>query len=104
MRRAVSMAKAHLEAAGEGRYRLVGEVLFANVSGLRQQSLSLFTRGDLELDLAGVERADSAALALLLEWMRLGRGSGYTIRYRNLPEQLLAIARASDLEEVLPLA
>lgn len=98
------MAKARLEAAGEGCYRLAGEVLFANVSALRQQSLSLFTRGDLELDLADVERADSAALALLLEWMRQGRASGYTIRYRNLPEQLLAIARASDLEEVLPLA
>ncbi len=93
-----------MESLGAGRYSLRGSVGFANVSALRQQSLSLFTRGELELDLAGVERADSAALALLLEWMRQGRACGYTIRYRNLPAQLLDIARASDLEELLPLA
>lgn len=98
------MAEARLQSQGEGRYSLSGEVAFSNVSALRQRSLSLFTRGELELDLAGVERADSAALALLLEWMRQGRAVGYTIRYRNLPAQLLAIARASDLEELLPLA
>lgn len=97
------MTKARLQSQGAGRYSISGELRFDSVSALRQQGLSLFAGRELELDLAGVERADSAALALLLEWMRQGRAAGYTIRYRNLPEQLLAIARASDLEEVLPL-
>ena len=54
-------------------------------------------------DLAGVERADSAGLALLIEWMRRARRAGRPVRFLNLPPQMLEIARAASLDRVLPL-
>jgi len=50
-----------------------------------------------------VVRADSAGLALLVEWMRAARRAGRPLRYRAIPPQMLAIARVSSLDQVLPL-
>jgi phospholipid transport system transporter-binding protein len=59
--------------------------------------------GGIVLELAQVERVDSAGLALLIQWMRMARERQVDIRFRHLPAQLLAIARASDMEQILPL-
>lgn len=92
---------------GNGHYAISGELGFATVTQLLEQSRKLlFTDAveRLELDLAAVTRADSAGLALLLQWMRLARQHDTQISFRNLPPQLLAIAHAGELEPLLPLA
>lgn len=50
-----------------------------------------------------MERANSAGLALLLEWLDAAQRRGQGLRFRHLPESLLAIAGMSHLEEHLPL-
>jgi len=55
------------------------------------------------VDLAGVTRSDSAGLALLVEWLRESELAGNTIRFVNVPAQLLSIARVCGLEEILSL-
>jgi phospholipid transport system transporter-binding protein len=83
----------------EGSYRLEGALDFATVPSLWRESQASFATGaSLEVDLGGVTRADSAGLALMLEWHRTARGSGGGVRFRNLPAQLRAIARAVRLE------
>lgn len=59
--------------------------------------------GDVVVDLSSLVRADSSGLAMLVEWMRLARIANKSIRYRNIPSQLMDIARVSGLEDILPI-
>ncbi len=97
---------AELIAAGSGRFRVTGELTFSTVPLLaaRSDGLPAFPVGEtVEIDLGGVERADSAGLALLTEWLRRARAGGCAIRFSQVPEQMLAIARISGLGAILPL-
>ncbi|MAX51974.1 MULTISPECIES: STAS domain-containing protein [unclassified Methylophaga] len=58
---------------------------------------------DIEVDLQGVTESDSAGLALLLDWMRAAKNANKPITFKHLPEQMDAIAKASGLDELLPL-
>jgi ABC-type transporter Mla MlaB component len=53
------------------------------------------------LDFSGVTRADSAALSLILHWMRLRRTRPATLALKAVPEQLRALARTSRMEQYL---
>ncbi len=90
----------------DGRFKVSGELTFATVTQVLAQSRALFAQaGDsIELELGTVERVDSAGLALLIEWMRNAHARGKEIRFFELPEQMRAIAAASDLDAVLPLS
>lgn len=97
---------AQVSASGEpGVLQVSGELTFATVSALLEQSRPLLdgAQGWLVMDLAGVERVDSAGLALLIQWMRMAKSGAVDILFRHVPEQLLAIAHASDLDSILPL-
>ncbi len=87
-----------------GDLYLGGELTFATAAGLLRELPPLFADGEaLLLDLQGVTRGDSAGLALLLEWVEEGRKRGVDLRYRNVPEALINIARFSNVLELLPL-
>jgi phospholipid transport system transporter-binding protein len=58
---------------------------------------------DIEIDLQHVTQADSAGLALLVDWMRAAKKAKKSIAFKHLPEQMNAIAKASGLDELLPL-
>ena len=96
---------ARLIAAGEGRLRVEGALDFDSVSPLVAESEVLFRRNArLRIDLSGVETANSAGLALLLEWMDLARSRRIDLRFLNLPESLVRIAAISNLGSLLPVA
>jgi phospholipid transport system transporter-binding protein len=94
-----------IEATGEG-LRVEGDLTFATVGALLAASRPLFSAGEatLRVDLSGVGHADSAGLALLIEWLRLARAAGRELRFQAVPGQMQAIAAASGLTDVLPLA
>jgi phospholipid transport system transporter-binding protein len=89
--------------AGGGRYSLDGAVTMATVTGLRGAGLQAFARGSgaIEVDLAGVQRADSGALALMVDWLAWSRTAGRALRYTSVPAALLALARLSGVDELL---
>lgn len=99
------MSKARIESLGEGRYRLDGDMTFATVTALLPEGAAMIAAAGeaLAIDLAAVGRVDSAGLALLIEWLRSAREAGKTITYHHTPEQMLAMARLSSLDVVLPL-
>ena len=92
-----------LRDAGGGRFRLVGVVNMATVTGLRSAGLRAFAQGKgaIEVDLSGVGRADSGALALLIDWLAWARAARRTLKFSSPPAALLALARLSDVEELL---
>ena len=98
-------AAALIERSGPGVLHVRSDLTFASVTSVLVHSRPLLNAdgGRLVIDLADVTRADSAGLALLLEWLRMTRAKGAEILFRHVPEQLMAIARASDLERLIPL-
>ena len=94
--------RAHFHNEGAGRFRLEGEVGFGTVMHLLHESHGLFEHEKrVRLDLSGVERINSAGLALVIEWMREAHHGGWTLEISNPPEELLAVARICDVEHLL---
>lgn len=91
-----------IDPQGDGGYLLSGELTFTTVPDTWNHSGNLFAGvGPLVFDFAGITRSDSAALALLLEWIRVARRQGREIHYHNLPDQLLAVADVSGMKGIL---
>jgi phospholipid transport system transporter-binding protein len=60
--------------------------------------------GDLVIDFSAVTEADSAALALALDWVRRSRARGTAIRLHALPHSLVALAEVYGVTRLLPVA
>jgi phospholipid transport system transporter-binding protein len=98
------MSEATLQEGDNGRLEIHGDLSFASVPALWEQCYAqLRKHPQLEIDLHRVQRSDSAGLALLVECLRQARQTGKSIRFFNIPAQMLAIARVSCLDQVLPL-
>jgi phospholipid transport system transporter-binding protein len=92
----------HLAETGNGRWLLEGELNFSTVlEVLEAPFTSLTDSRDIQVDLKGVTRVDSAGLALLVEWQRESERAGKAITFIHVPEQLLAIASLCGLDEIL---
>jgi phospholipid transport system transporter-binding protein len=88
----------------DGVFAMSGPLVFDTVPRVYERFSDEVRRaGSLTLDLAGVKRADSAGLALLLEWLQSARETGNQIRFVNVPKQIRSLARVSGLEKALGL-
>lgn len=84
--------------------RVEGELDADSVPARLRQSAGWFNRGrDTVIDLGGVTRADSAGVALLLEWIRKAEKSGATLRFTGAPSQMRAIINFCALDDVIGL-
>lgn len=102
--RAETSLPTSLKAQPDG-WGLAGELSFASVPGLLDQGLKEFDfASSIQLDLGDIDHADSAGLALLLEWMDIARAAGGSLSLKHIPDSLLDIARMSNLEALLPLS
>lgn len=85
-----------------GRYALAGELSFESVGlALRETKAWFAAPAQVVFDLDGITKADSAGLALLLEWLRQAGQNGVELHYVNLPPQLLAMARVAGVDGIL---
>jgi len=60
--------------------------------------------GALVVDLGKVETVDSAAVSLLLSWLRRGQLNQVAISFANVPDNLMSLARLYGVAELLPLS
>ncbi len=79
-----------------------GGLTIATVNSVFDEGRRLLAEGDLIVDFAGIGSVDSAALALILGWLRSAAASGTRLRLRNLPASLLSLAAVYDIENLLP--
>jgi phospholipid transport system transporter-binding protein len=99
------MDTAEIKKNESGQIDIIGTLGFGKILPLLQQSEPLFDgKTPLLFDLKGVEKTDSAGLALLVEWMSLAKKKGQDIAFTNIPKQMLDIARVSGLDAVLPVS
>ncbi len=93
------MNKLTLSQQDSGEFLLQGELTFDSINKhtvdiLKNQP----KKPHLIIDLAAVERADSAGLALLIEWLKKAAKNNQQICFKNMPEQLLALATLSGID------
>jgi phospholipid transport system transporter-binding protein len=85
-----------LQEETQGRYSVSGELTYATAPVALKKTLRLFrAQTSVAIDLRRVERADSAGIALLIEWVRLARKNGASLRLENLPDQVENLVRVS---------
>lgn len=79
-----------------------GALTFDTVPGLYHVSTAWFAGdGELVLDLGQVTRADSAGLALMIEWLRRAQGANRRLRFANIPAQVQTLIRVNGLQDAL---
>jgi phospholipid transport system transporter-binding protein len=96
------MSACSIDAAAPGRLALQGDLDFDNAPAALARGLALLGDAkDCEIDLSGLSSGDSAGLAVLIEWLSSARRRGATLRYTGVPAQMRAIAKISELEDLL---
>ena len=80
-----------------------GELTMVSAPAVLEDGRRLARAGDMVVDFAGVTVADSAALALLLDWMRCARAAGNRLAVRGLPAAMASLAAPYDIDALLPL-
>jgi phospholipid transport system transporter-binding protein len=99
------MSQVNLQEVSAGRVSVTGVLSFGSVNQALKLMQPLLERNEAILvDLSAVERADSAGLALLVEWVARAKQNGIELTYCDIPQQMLAIARVSGLDVLLPVA
>jgi phospholipid transport system transporter-binding protein len=80
-----------------------GELTFYNVLALYQTSLAFFNHSAeiLYFNFAKLTASDSAGLALIIEWIKYARHHQKTIRFQQLSVDLLSLAKAAGIDELI---
>jgi phospholipid transport system transporter-binding protein len=93
-----------ITAGADGRAHVRGALTFTTARKALTEGLERFQQcgaRSCEVDCSAIVRSDSAGLTVLLDWLALAKRDGRSLRYVNLPDGLLAIARISEVDELL---
>jgi len=93
-----------ITAGGDGRAYVTGSLTFATARRAREEGLDKFrgcTARSCEVDCSGITASDSAGLTVLLDWLAMAKRDGRSLRFVNLPKSLIAIAKISEVDELL---
>lgn len=91
--------------------RVSGAMTVESVNALLDESIAAFTADNslanmagsqLEMDLSGVTDADSAAIALMFEWLRRAHSRKAHVVFTNLPANLVSLATLYGVLEFIP--
>ncbi len=86
------------------RLSLSGPLTIATVAGMVEEGRAQVAEADQVVDLSGVTQVDSAALALLLSWVRVAKGAGRKLSIDHAPPALVSLASLYDVDAILLLA
>ena len=96
------MSDFDLKDLGGGKFSLSGNMTFSTAGSILRVSEEMFDEHTrIEVDLEGVEKTDSAGLALLLEWITWANHTVREIQFTNMPEKIEAIAKTTEVESLL---
>lgn len=86
----------------DGRLVVNGRLTIATVPALFEEGLQHLASEDLLVDFSRVEAVDSAAVSMLLGWLRAAQRSQRTLRVTGLPDDLLSLAHLYGVADLLP--
>lgn len=90
----------------DGCISLAGPMTFESVPSVYKEAENVFQDGPaaLLIDLSGITAADSAGLALLLEWQAMQQAASRDMEIRNAPSGLLSLARLCEADDVMKIS
>ena len=91
-----------ITARDHGVFEVTGQVTFQSVPQFFAQTDKWLQggTGKVTIDMHGVTLADSAGLALLIEWLQLARSAKREIVFTNMPDQMRDLIRVNGLTQV----
>jgi len=98
----LSNSAANITVNSVGQFVVSGPLNFDTVPQLCSRGYQLIAASPIPIfDLQTVTSSDNAGPALLISWMRYARKLNKQVKFSNIPEQLLAIAKVSSLHDVI---
>ncbi len=83
-------------------WQLSGQLVTDKVNAVLEESNALsLPKTGWTLDFANVWAVDSAAVSLLLAWLRRGKAEQVPLQFINLPLNLITLVKLYGLEEVV---
>ncbi len=92
-----------LRTVAPGQYALDGDVGMDSVASLHAGLSAALQGGNATLDLSGLGKVDSAAIALLLDALRHQQQKGGTLQLQHVPDSLRVLAELYELAPLLGL-
>ncbi len=100
----MKQSAAQVTIGAPGHVVVSSPLTFATARRACQAGIECFNRdgsSQIVVDCAGATPADSAGLAVLIEWRRWANQHGRHLKFANLPVQISAIAHLSEVTELL---
>ena len=100
----MNLPEAAVTVSAPGQIAVTSALTFETAQRVFEAGVECFLRDGsaaIVVDCAGVPKADSAGLAVLIEWRRWSRQHERHLTFVNLPAQINAIAHLSEVSEVL---
>ncbi len=94
------MSKLRIIDQGSGQLLVDSDLTFRSIDGRSVESFAFLKAGkDITMDLSRVANADSAGLALMIEWIKYTRNRRTSLHFKNVPEQLITLAKLSGFDK-----
>ena len=84
--------------------KVSGPLTIETVRALYDAGLQANGSKSLLIDMSGIEAVDSAAVSLMLNWLREAQRSGVQLTFAHVPSNLLSLARLYGVADLLPLS
>lgn len=84
--------------------KLEGPLTMTTTRRHLEDGRALAAAGDVRVDFSALTESDSAALALLFDWLRVARRAGHRLEVYGLADGLLSLAELYGVAELLPLS
>ncbi len=96
----MQQGQAEMSQQGKQQYSISGAVDLTTAPDLMRQATGFFKNADkkIKIDLSQVTSSNSAALALMLEMLKQARKNKIELRFQNIPETMLTIAKAYGID------
>ena len=87
------------------QHPVAGAVSFDNLMALRHagEAVIATAEGPVEMQLGGLDGGNSAAVALLMAWLRAAARAGVEVTFVDVPPEVRKIVELSGLVDVLPM-
>ena len=85
-------------------WRIAGDVLRDNANFILQQSRALSMGDEFLVDFSAVNKVDTAALSLMMEWQRRAATSSSRVGFANLPVNLSRLVSLYGLTDFVPVS
>ncbi|MGZ4968685.1 MAG: STAS domain-containing protein [Methylobacter sp.] len=94
------MSRLNIIKQGPRHFIIDGDLTFATIDKQSLKSFSfLRAASEVTVDLSRVVNTDSAGLALMIEWIKYARHNRTQLSFKNIPEQLLNLAKLSGFDQ-----